>query len=107
MCLSSEAVHRLSAGHTSPGPPAVIGDEGNHGRVPGAYWFASGFSPERIDPGSRMWTLTTTPKIVSGIDAASLERAAAFCSGLVHRVVPVAGARRRSSRSCWRTPSRP
>ena len=51
--------------------------------------FALGFSPERIDPGNRMWTLATTPKIVSGIDAASLERTAAFYGGLVERVVPV------------------
>ncbi|WP_435853756.1 nucleotide sugar dehydrogenase [Streptomyces misionensis] len=51
--------------------------------------FALGFSPERIDPGNRMWTLATTPKIVSGIDAASLERTAAFYGALVERVVPV------------------
>ncbi|MFE7788706.1 hypothetical protein [Streptomyces sp. NPDC057460] len=67
--------------------------------------FVLGFSPERIDPGNRLWTLATTPKIVSGIDAASLERTAAFYNGLVERVVPVGGARRRSSRSCWRTAS--
>ncbi|EDY43408.2 lipopolysaccharide biosynthesis protein [Streptomyces sp. SPB074] len=51
--------------------------------------FALGFSPERIDPGNRLWTLATTPKIVSGIDSASLERTAAFYRGLVERVVPV------------------
>ncbi|MFB7600401.1 nucleotide sugar dehydrogenase [Streptomyces sp. NPDC056160] len=51
--------------------------------------FALGFSPERIDPGNRMWTLATTPKLVSGIDAASLQRTAAFYSGLVDSVVPV------------------
>ncbi|WP_307679888.1 nucleotide sugar dehydrogenase [Streptomyces sp. V4I2] len=52
--------------------------------------FALGFSPERIDPGNRLWTLATTPKIVSGIDAVSLERTAAFYSGLVECVVPMA-----------------
>lgn len=51
--------------------------------------FALGFSPERIDPGNRLWTLETTPKIVSGIDEASLERTAAFYDGLVEHVVPV------------------
>ncbi|MGY3056223.1 UDP-N-acetyl-D-glucosamine dehydrogenase [Streptomyces sp. TE3672] len=51
--------------------------------------FALGFSPERIDPGNRVWTLETTPKLVSGIDAASLERTAAFYRGLVEHVVPV------------------
>ena len=34
--------------------------------------FHLGYSPERIDPGNRTWTLATTPKIVSGIDAGSL-----------------------------------
>ncbi|MFM9499860.1 nucleotide sugar dehydrogenase [Streptomyces galilaeus] len=51
--------------------------------------FALGFSPERIDPGNRSWTLETTPKLVSGVDAASLERTADFYAGLVERVVPV------------------
>ncbi|MEU8544575.1 nucleotide sugar dehydrogenase [Streptomyces sp. NPDC048717] len=51
--------------------------------------FALGFSPERIDPGNRVWTLQTTPKLVSGIDEASLERTAAFYGRLVERVVPV------------------
>ena len=31
--------------------------------------FHLGYSPERIDPGNDTWTLTSTPKIVSGIDA--------------------------------------
>jgi UDP-N-acetyl-D-glucosamine dehydrogenase len=51
--------------------------------------FALGFSPERIDPGNRLWTLATTPKIVSGIDVDSLKRTAAFYGGLVEQVVPV------------------
>ncbi|WP_416484394.1 nucleotide sugar dehydrogenase [Streptomyces sp. CL12] len=51
--------------------------------------FALGFSPERIDPGNRLWTLATTPKIVSGINSLSLRRTAAFYSELVERVVPV------------------
>lgn len=51
--------------------------------------FALGFSPERIDPGNQVWTLETTPKIVSGVDATSLARTADFYAGLVERVVPV------------------
>ncbi|MGV9789024.1 nucleotide sugar dehydrogenase [Streptomyces sp. NPDC003435] len=51
--------------------------------------FGLGFSPERIDPGNRLWTLTTTPKLVSGVDARSRERIAAFYGGLVDRVVEV------------------
>ncbi|WP_433195856.1 nucleotide sugar dehydrogenase [Nocardia sp. CA-107356] len=51
--------------------------------------FVLGFSPERIDPGNRRWTLATTPKIVSGVDDRSLERTADFYAGLVDRVVRV------------------
>jgi UDP-N-acetyl-D-mannosaminuronate dehydrogenase len=36
------------------------------------------YSPERIDPGNRTWTLVTTPKIVSGIDHDSLAAAENF-----------------------------
>jgi UDP-N-acetyl-D-mannosaminuronate dehydrogenase len=34
--------------------------------------FAVGYSPERIDPSNRIWNFRNTPKIVAGIDAASL-----------------------------------
>jgi nucleotide sugar dehydrogenase len=51
--------------------------------------FALGYSPERIDPGNRRWRLENTPKIVSGIDAASLARVADFYDRLVQRTVPV------------------
>jgi nucleotide sugar dehydrogenase len=34
--------------------------------------FHVGYSPERIDPGNPKWGLVNTPKVVSGIDAASL-----------------------------------
>jgi UDP-N-acetyl-D-glucosamine dehydrogenase len=40
--------------------------------------FHLGFSPERIDPGNQTWTLVSTPKIVSGIDQASLQAIKAF-----------------------------
>ncbi len=55
--------------------------------------FHVGFSPERIDPGNRVWTLAATPKIVSGIDAASLDRISGFYLRLVDHVVPVSGTR--------------
>ncbi len=51
--------------------------------------FSIGYSPERIDPGNTTWTLATTPKIVSGVDAASLAAVTAFYAPLVDRVVPV------------------
>ncbi|MGZ7016661.1 MAG: nucleotide sugar dehydrogenase [Acidimicrobiia bacterium] len=51
--------------------------------------FFLGYSPERIDPGNTTWTFETTPKVVSGVDAASLRGVEAFYSTLVEKVVPV------------------
>ena len=51
--------------------------------------FQLGYSPERIDPGNATWTLETTPKVVSGVDAASLARVKAFYDTIVVRTVPV------------------
>lgn len=51
--------------------------------------FHLGYSPERIDPGNREWNLTTTPKVVSGINPASLERVQAFYASVVEQTVPV------------------
>lgn len=51
--------------------------------------FHVGYSPERIDPGNRSHTFVTTPKVVSGIDLASLEAVRAFYAGLIDRVIPV------------------
>ena len=55
--------------------------------------FRLGYSPERIDPGNQTWTLTTTPKIVSGIDGASLEAVQAFYDSIVERTVAVSSPR--------------
>ncbi|MEO7369732.1 MAG: nucleotide sugar dehydrogenase, partial [Ilumatobacteraceae bacterium] len=49
--------------------------------------FLAGFSPERIDPGNKTWTLATTPKIVSGIDQPSLDRIATFYASIVDTVI--------------------
>ena len=51
--------------------------------------FHLGYSPERIDPGNATWTLETTPKVVSGIDAASLARVQGFYDTIVVKTVPV------------------
>ncbi|GAA2882483.1 nucleotide sugar dehydrogenase [Streptosporangium fragile] len=51
--------------------------------------FHLGYSPERIDPGNARWRLENTPKVVSGIDEASLERVRAFYGQIVQEVVPV------------------
>jgi UDP-N-acetyl-D-glucosamine dehydrogenase len=51
--------------------------------------FHLGYSPERIDPGNRSHALVTTPKVVSGIDDASLAAVRGFYDRLVDRTVPV------------------
>jgi UDP-N-acetyl-D-glucosamine dehydrogenase len=66
---------------------APLLEEGS-GLLAGADFFL-GYSPERIDPGNREWTLATTPKVVSGINPASLERIEAFYGSVVERTVPV------------------
>jgi UDP-N-acetyl-D-glucosamine dehydrogenase len=62
------------------------------GLTPGAD-FHLGYSPERINPGDPNATLEGTPKVVSGIDAASLTRVKAFYDEIVVRTVPVSGTR--------------
>jgi len=51
--------------------------------------FHAGYSPERIDPGNKTYTLETTPKVVSGIDAASLAVVQGFYDDIVIKTVPV------------------
>jgi len=55
--------------------------------------FHLGYSPERIDPGNTTWTLVSTPKIVSGIDADSLAAVQAFYRGIVEHTVAVSSPR--------------
>jgi UDP-N-acetyl-D-glucosamine dehydrogenase len=51
--------------------------------------FFLGYSPERIDPGNTRWSLATTPKVVSGLEANSKRVMEAFYGSLVEKVVPV------------------
>jgi len=51
--------------------------------------FHMGYSPERIDPGNPTWNVVNTPKVVSGIDAASLEAVKGFYDSIVEQTVPV------------------
>jgi UDP-N-acetyl-D-glucosamine dehydrogenase len=51
--------------------------------------FHLGYSPERIDPGNREWSLVTTPKVVSGVNPASLAMVQAFYASVVEQTVPV------------------
>jgi UDP-N-acetyl-D-glucosamine dehydrogenase len=52
--------------------------------------FHLGYSPERIDPGNPTWNLVTIPKVVSGIDDASLRAVQRFFARIVDQTVPVA-----------------
>ncbi len=49
--------------------------------------FAVGYSPERINPGDGLAGMAAVPKVVSGIDAASLQQVAGFWAALVETVV--------------------
>ncbi|MEZ5409753.1 MAG: nucleotide sugar dehydrogenase [Acidimicrobiales bacterium] len=54
--------------------------------------FFLGYSPERIDPGNKVWNFVNTPKVVSGIDAQSCRAVAAFYGTLVDQVIEVENA---------------
>ena len=51
--------------------------------------FHVGYSPERIDPGNKQWGFVETPKVVSGVNAASLAHVKSFYDELVNETVPV------------------
>jgi UDP-N-acetyl-D-glucosamine dehydrogenase len=55
--------------------------------------FHLGYSPERIDPGNRQFGLVGTPKVVSGVNAASLVEVQRFYDSIVEKTVPVSGPR--------------
>jgi len=62
------------------------------GLAPGRDVFLA-FSSERIDPGNRRWGLRQIPKVVGGVDEASLELARLLYSELVPEVVAVSSTR--------------
>ena len=64
--------------------------EAGSGLVAGVDFFV-GYSPERIDPGNKTWGFVETPKVVSGINPASLEAVQGFYDRLVNTTVPVSG----------------
>jgi len=49
------------------------------------------FSPERIDPGNRQWTLRDIPKVVGGVTEACRDMAATLYARVTGQVVPVSG----------------
>lgn len=62
--------------------------EAGSGLTAGTDFFV-GYSPERIDPGNKTWGFVETPKVVSGLNPASLERVQGFYNDLVNTTVPV------------------
>lgn len=55
--------------------------------------FHLAFSPERIDPGNRVHTMSKTPKVVGGYTPACAARAAEFYGRFTEQVVMARGAR--------------
>ncbi|HEX5347666.1 MAG TPA: nucleotide sugar dehydrogenase [Pseudonocardiaceae bacterium] len=55
--------------------------------------FFAGYSPERIDPGNEIWRFHNTPKIIAGLNQASLNALQDFYGRLVEHTVPVPGLR--------------
>jgi UDP-N-acetyl-D-glucosamine dehydrogenase len=55
--------------------------------------FALAYSPERVDPGNKDWPLSATPKVVAGVDDASLTAVMEFYGKLIADVVPVSSPR--------------
>jgi UDP-N-acetyl-D-glucosamine dehydrogenase len=51
--------------------------------------FFCAFSPERVDPINKKWNLRNTPKLVSGINYKSLQKAVDFYSTFAERVIEV------------------
>jgi nucleotide sugar dehydrogenase len=45
------------------------------------------YSPERIDPANRKWTVTNTPKLVAGMTQSATNRAAMFYSSFIDTVI--------------------
>jgi UDP-N-acetyl-D-glucosamine dehydrogenase len=60
----------------------------SQGLKPGVEFFLA-FSPEREDPGNPQFSAPTIPKVVGGLETASLELAVALYGKVVVRVVPV------------------
>src|SRR6516165_12729634 len=75
---------------TSPGTTrdVVLPTLAGKGLEAGVDFFVA-FSPEREDPGNPQFSAPTIPKVVGGLDPASLELAATLYGKVVVRVVPV------------------
>jgi UDP-N-acetyl-D-glucosamine dehydrogenase len=65
--------------------PALSGG----GRLREGVDFFLAFSPERVDPGNRVWKIGNTPKVVGGITRACAEVTRALYSTIIEEVVAV------------------
>jgi UDP-N-acetyl-D-glucosamine dehydrogenase len=62
------------------------------GFLPGVDVFI-GYSPERIDPGNKTWTISNTPKVVCGLTKNCLDVTIALYGTVVEQLVPVSSIR--------------
>ena len=53
--------------------------------------FFVGYSPERIDPGNKVWKFKNTPKVISGINDISTEKIQSFYESIIDNTVLVKG----------------
>ena len=53
--------------------------------------FFVGYSPERIDPGNKVWKFKNTPKVISGINDISTEKIQSFYESIIENIVLVKG----------------
>jgi UDP-N-acetyl-D-glucosamine dehydrogenase len=101
-----EAAGRLVAQHLRPGTLVVLESTtypgttddvlkpilDTSGLTHGEEYFLA-FSPERIDPGNRHYTIENTPKVVGGVTPAATRVAEAFYGQFISRVVTTRGTR--------------
>ena len=45
------------------------------------------YSPERIDPGNKLWNISNTPKLVAGMTSNATERAVKFYTTFIEKVI--------------------
>ena len=69
----------------------VMGELARSGLVAGEDFFLC-FSPERVDPGNRVWQIRNTPKVIGGVTGRCTEVGERFYSRFIDRMVPVSSA---------------
>lgn len=62
-----------------------------HSKLVAGKDFHVAYSPERVDPGSKKFGITNTPKLVGGIDAESSAKAKEFYGSFIDTVVDIEG----------------